>query len=60
MKQISIRDMEKILDRNGYRRVRTNGSHSIWKTSTNTISLPVVQLKSVVANRIIKENHLTL
>lgn len=52
--------MEKILKVNGFSFDRQNGSHKIWTKENQTISVPSVTLKCVVANRIIKENHLVL
>ena len=52
--------MEKILKLNGFSFDRQNGSHKIWSKGNEIISVPSVTLKCVVANRIIKENHLTL
>lgn len=52
--------MEKILKSNGFSFIRQNGSHKIWIKGNETISVPSVTLKCVVANRIIKENHLVL
>ena len=60
MRQISVREMEKILKENGYEKVRTRGSHTVWKSGDRRITLPVVTLKSVVANRLIKENQLVV
>ncbi len=52
--------MEKILKLNGFSFDRQNGSHKIWAKGNKIISVPSVTLKCVVANRIIKENHLAL
>ena len=52
--------MEKILKSNGFSFDRQNGSHKIWVKGDKTISVPSVKLKCVIANRIIKENHLAL
>ena len=52
--------MEKILRLNGFSFARQNGSHKIWTKGNKTISVPSVTLKCVVANRIVKENHLIL
>lgn len=52
--------MEKILKLNGFLFDRQNGSHKIWTKGSRTISVPSVTLKSVVANRIIKENSLLM
>ena len=60
IRQINIRDMEKILKFNGFSFDRQNGSHKIWIKGNRTISVPSVTLKCVIANRIIKENRLVL
>ena len=52
--------MEKILKANGFSFDRQNGSHKIWVRGEKTISVPSITLKCVIANRIIKENHLVL
>ena len=52
--------MEKILKSNGFSFIRQNGSHKIWSKGNEIISVPSVTLKCVIANRIIKENHLVL
>lgn len=52
--------MEKILKSNGFSFIRQNGSHKIWSKGNETISVPSVTLKCVVANRIIKENCLLI
>jgi predicted RNA binding protein YcfA (HicA-like mRNA interferase family) len=52
--------MEKILKSNGFSFIRQNGSHKIWSKGNEIISVPSVTLKCVVANRIVKENHLVL
>lgn len=52
--------MEKILKLNGFSFDRQSGSHKIWVKGDKTISVPSVTLKCVIANRIIKENHLAL
>ena len=52
--------MEKILKLNGFSFDRQNGSHKIWVKENKVISVPSVTLKCVIANRIIKENHLIL
>jgi len=58
MKQISVRQMQSMLKTNGYELSRQNGSHQIWSNGQNIISVPVVSLKSIIANRLIKENNL--
>ena len=58
IRQISVRNMEKILKSNGFSFERQNGSHRIWAKGDKTISVPSVTLKGVIANRIIKENCL--
>ena len=60
IKQISVRKMQIILKDNNYTLIRQSGSHKIWSNGEVTISIPSVKLKPVVANRIIKENHLQI
>ena len=45
---------------NGYVKVRTNGSHEIYKNESNTISVPCIKLNMLIAKRLIKENNLTI
>ena len=52
--------MQNILKNNGYSTVRQCGSHQVWSNGDITISIPVVKLRAVVANRLIKENNLRL
>ena len=58
MKQYSIREMQKILTKNGYRKVRQHSSHQIWQRNGESISLPVADLHSVICLRLIKEHRL--
>lgn len=58
MRQWTVREARHLLMRNGYEVKRTCGSHEMWSNGTNTISLPVVKLKGVVMNRLVKENGL--
>lgn len=60
IRQISVREMQIILKDNNYTLIRQSGSHRIWSNGEITISIPSIKLKSVVANRIIKENHLRI
>lgn len=52
--------MEYILKHNHYTLLRQCGSHRVWGNGAVSISVPSVKLKSVVANRIIKENNLVI
>ena len=52
-----MREFEPILKANGYREIRSNGSHFIYSNGTNTISV-YKDLKKVVRIRLIKENNL--
>lgn len=56
MRQISVRQMENILKNNGFKLIRQSSSHRILSNGEKTISVPCVVLRSVIANRIIKEN----
>lgn len=58
MRQVSVRDMQRLLTNNGYQKVRQRASHQIWKKDGDMVTLPVVKLKSVIALRIIKEHRL--
>ena len=60
MREVTLKDMQTILKKNGYVCVRQKGSHQIWENKSNTISLPAVRLKRIVANRLIKENQLII
>lgn len=58
MRQVSVREMQRLLIDNGYTKVRQRSSHQVWKKDGDTVTLPVAQLKSVVALRLIKEHQL--
>lgn len=58
MRQFSVREMQRLLIDNGYEKVRQKSSHQVWKKGGDTITLPVAQLKSVIALRLIKEHQL--
>ena len=58
MKQISRERFIKILKNNGYEHIRTKGSHSIYKNSEGNHITVSLNLKSVVYQRLIKENNL--
>ena len=60
MRQFSVREMQRLLVDNGYTKVRQRSSHQVWKKDGDTVTLPVVQLKSVVALRLIKEHRLQI
>ena len=60
MRQFTVREMQHILTDNGYVLARKHSSHQIWKRDGETISLPIVTLKSVIALRLIKENRLVI
>lgn len=55
MRQVTVKEMQGKLKDAGYYLSRQKGSHQIWTNGSKTISVPVVQLKGVVANRLIKE-----
>lgn len=50
----STREMEKMLQGNGYKYIRTNGSHRIFSNGRNTAVLNK-KVNKMVALRIIKE-----
>ena len=55
-----VRNFQAVLKKNGYVKVRTNGSHEIYKNESNTISVPCIKLNMLIAKRLIKENNLTI
>lgn len=55
MRQVTVKEMQSILKDKGYSCLRQRGSHQVWSNGNKTISVPVVELKGVVANRLIKE-----
>ena len=60
-KQYTIREFEKILKNNGFKKVRSNGSHVIYKNENKTISIVNNQSKGMykmICRRLIKENGL--
>ena len=58
MREITLKDMQTILKKNGYVCVRQKGSHQIWKRGEKIISVPAVRLNCMMAQRLIKENEL--
>jgi len=59
LKQYSVKEFEKLLRDNGYKRDRSKGDHDIYtKENCNPISITKTRMKSVVALRLIKENNL--
>ena len=59
-REYSAKQFMKILNNNGYEKVRSKGSHVIFKNAANgfVISIPGVKLNKMIANRLIKENGL--
>lgn len=58
MKQISKEDFSKILKRNGYKYIRCKGSHFVYENDKGNHITISLHLKSVVMQRLIKENNL--
>ena len=59
MKQYSVRDFKKILEDNQYLLDRKKGDHLIYiKEGCLPISITATRMKSVVAQRLIKEHNL--
>lgn len=58
MKQFTVKEIQTILKSNGYSFQRQKGSHQIWSNGLKTVSLPVVKLKPIIAQKILKENQL--
>lgn len=56
-KTMSVRDMKKILNENGYKYIRCKGDHFIYSNGVNTIVINR-NLNRMVAERLIKENNL--
>ena len=52
-----MREFEPILKANGYREIRSNGSHFIYSNGTNKITVNK-DLNKMVRKRLIKENNL--
>ena len=55
MKQTTKKELLNCLKENGYTKVRSKGSHAIYSNGLHTISVPIVTLKAVVANRLMKD-----
>lgn len=51
------REFNKLLITNGYKCIRTHGSHFIYKNKTETISVPL-NLNRMICKRLIKEHNL--
>ena len=41
MKYYNKREIKQIMKNNGYKQVRTSGSHVIYKKGTSTVSIPI-------------------
>ena len=41
MKYYNKREIRQIMKNNGYKQIRTSGSHVIYKKDTSTVSIPV-------------------
>lgn len=54
MKEYSVKEIESILRKKGFRRIRSNGSHIIWERGGRIISVPSARLKPIMAHKIIK------
>lgn len=60
MKQWTHNEFCKMIERNGFRYNRTNGSHFLYTNQSGRhISVPY-KLNSVIALRLIKENNLNI
>lgn len=59
-KQWNPREFQKLLRRNGYNKIKQNGSHQIWNDGNSSISIPTVKLNYLIAKRLIKENSLVI
>lgn len=58
MRQYTQREFIKVVERNGFHYERHRGSHAIYYNDKGRhISIPK-NLECVIANRLIKENHL--
>ena len=58
MRQFKTREFRRILKDNGYTEIRMKGDHATFKKNGDTITINVVNLKPIVANRLIKEHNL--
>ena len=41
MKYYNKREIKQIMKNNGYKQIRTSGSHVIYKKGTSTVSIPI-------------------
>ena len=60
MRQFKSREFRRILKDNGYIEIRMKGDHATFKKDGDTITINVVNLKPIVANRLIKEHNLKI
>ena len=61
LKQLSKRDVKRIMKINEYKVVRTSGDHNIWRnTKGHIISIPVGEPNRMMMRRLIKENNLAI
>ena len=57
MRNLSKRDMEKILQANGYKYVGCKGDHFKYKRNNTTIVI-TKKMNQMIAKRLIKDHHL--
>lgn len=59
-KELTVKEMNKLLNANGFYEVRTNGGHKIYSNGTNSVSIPVHSktVNRMLCRRLIKENGL--
>jgi predicted RNA binding protein YcfA (HicA-like mRNA interferase family) len=55
---LSVREFQVVLKKNGFSRLRQTGSHQVWSDGVRSISFPSCKLKPVIVQRLQKEYNL--
>lgn len=56
---IPLYKVQRMLRKNNYERIRSNGGHEVWRKLNSQVTIPTHgDVKGVIVRRIIKENEL--
>lgn len=61
-KEVSVKEMIKLLKTNGFYLLRSTGGHQIYSNGTRSVSIPVHNktINRMLSRRLIKENNLRI
>ena len=57
-KTYTSREFKKVLNKNGFIAVRTNGDHQVFRKGNQSLTINLINLNRMVAKRLIKEYNL--